>query len=67
LADTVVGDQPFAERVVDREQADADEIEDDAEARGSGARQRHGILKVRRFCLVAPANAGSNGAPPISA
>jgi hypothetical protein len=46
LADAIVSDQPFAERVVDRKQADAGEIKDDAEARGSGARDRHGTLKV---------------------
>ena len=45
LADAIIRDQPFAERVVEREQSDAGEIEDDAEARGSGARDRHGILE----------------------
>ena len=51
LTDAVVGDQPFAERVVDREQSHAGDIEDDAEARGSGARDRHGILKVWRLSV----------------
>ena len=53
LADAIILDQPFAERVVDRKQADAQKIEADAKARGSGAKGRHRILEISRV-LDAP-------------
>src|SRR6185437_16873751 len=47
LADPIIGDQPFAERVVQREERDAEKIKADAEASGSGAKHRRHAPSAR--------------------